>query len=291
MLVQDYSLADTITFGATTVGPTTVTLSTLDWSGVSGLRAGFRFLLDNEEGEAIVLDDPQFQSSSLTVNIIKPLLSTSYTSGNWVLRVPRTKEVKDYLPRNVKTSLILPEYLDSLQDVSIDELHDAIIRLRNIRRWDVMDQEYLDVFLQSLGMVIQTEEFNEETRRRFVKELPAFLELKGTKFFINYLSFVIGAIFTVDELWSNDYSTFVQRSEIPGSEEGWYPTNHVELELDSNIFGILEVDLIISIFYVLASTPLVLQRINQTLTFPLIEVQSPSIVTTEEFVTFVDITP
>ncbi|NNK83873.1 MAG: hypothetical protein HKO92_12175 [Flavobacteriaceae bacterium] len=291
MLVTDYAINDTITFGQTTVGVTTVTLSTLDWSGISGLRKGFRFLLDNENGEAIILDDPQFESNTLNVNIIKPLTSTFYSSGNWVLRVPRTKEVKDYLPRNAKTTLILPEYLDSLQDISIDELHDAITRLRNIRRWNVMDPEFLDVFIQSLGLVFKTESFDIETRRRFVKELPSFLELSGTKFYINYISFVIGALFTIDELWSNNYIDFILREDIVGSEDGWYPTNHVELSFDATIFGVLDVPLIVDLFYIFSSVPLVLQRINQLLNLPTIEVQSPSLITSTNYETFIDITP
>ena len=291
-LVQDYSLNDGITFGSTLVGPTTIVLDTLEWSTISGLRTGYRFLLDNEEGEAIVLEDPQFQSSTLSVNIIKPLASTIYSAGNWVLRVPRTKEVKDYLPRNAKNTLILPEYLDSLQDISIDEIHDAIIRLRNLRRWNVMDPEYLDVFLQSLGAVFKSEQFDIETRRRFVKELPAFLELKGTRFYINYISFVIGALFTIDELWSDNYSQFILREDIPGGNEvGWYPTNHVELSFDATIFGIIDTDIIIDLFYIFSSAPLVLQRINQLLNLPLIEIQSPSLIHAEEYETFTDITP
>ena len=293
MLVQDYALADTVTFSQTTTGLATATLSTLDWSSVSGLRTGFRFLVDTDDaGEAILIEDPQFQSNVLNINIIKPLATTVYAAGAWKLRVPRTKEVKDYLPRNAKSTLILPEYMDSLQDVSIDELHDAITRLRNIRRWNVMDPEFLDLFLQTLGIVFKSEQFDTETRRRFVKELPKFLEIKGTRFYLNYLSFVVGALFTIDELWSNDYMQFIKRTEIPGGNEtGWYPTNHVQLNFDATVFGVIDTQTIIDLFYILSSVPLVLQRINQELNLPTIEVQSPTLLTSTEYLTFTDITP
>lgn len=267
-LVTDYALTEDINFDTTTIGPATVTLSssTIFWSDISGIREGFRFILPND-GLAVVSKDPQFQSSNIEVNITQSLTGTNYVSGDWVLRVPATKEIKDYLPRNVKSTLLLPDYNDSLQNVSIDEIQDAIRRLRNIRRWNIMDKEYLDVFLQTMGMTFKSELFDEETRRRFIKELPTFLQLSGTKFFINYLSFVIGASFIITELWSNDYKDFIERDDIPGGDEtGWYPTNHVELEFDANFFGILDVELIIQIFYILASTPLVLQRILQNLT-------------------------
>lgn len=292
-LVQDYSTASDITFGATTVGPTTVTLSTGVWSDISGLRKGYRFLVDpDDSGEVIILDDPAFQSDTLNVNIIKPLLSTNYTLGNWTLRVPRTKEVKDYLPRREQNTLLLPDYMDSLQNVAIDELHDAITRLRNIRRWNVMDPEFLDVFLQTLGLVFQTDQFDIETRRRFVKELPTFLELSGTKFYINYLNLVLDSLFELDHLWSNNYIDFIPRADIPGgNEEGWYPTNHVKLTVDASLFGVLNPQTVIDLFYILSSVPLVLQALEQVLTFPDIEVQSPSLITSEEFVTFTDITP
>ena len=292
MLVQDYSTTSDITFGATVVGPTTVTLSTGVWSDISGIRAGYRFLVDDEEGEAFILNDPAYESTELEVLIIKPLLSTAYTAGNWTLRVPRTKEVKDYLPRREKTTLILPDYMDSLQNVSIDELHDAAIRLRNLRRWDVMDKEFLEPFLQSLGLVFQTDEFDTETVRRFIKEVPSFLELSGTKFYINYLSLVLDTIFELDHLWSNDYIQFIPRADIPGgNEEGWYPTNHVRLTIDAGLFGIIDAQTVIDLFYILSSVPLVLQTLEQVVPLPDIEVQSPSLITSEEFTTFTDITP
>jgi hypothetical protein len=292
MLVQDYSTASDITFGATAVGPTTVTLTSGVWSDISGIRAGYRFLVDDEAGEAFILDDPAYESTELNVIIIKPLLSTTYTSGNWALRVPRTKEVKDYLPRRERTTLILPDYMDSLQNVSIDELHDAAIRLRNIRRWNVMDPEYLEVFLQSLGLVFQTDEFDTETIRRFVKELPTFLELSGTKFYINYLGLVLNSVFTLDHLWSNNYIDFIPRDDIPGgNEEGWYPTNHVRLTVDAGLFGVLDTQTVVDLFYTLSSVPLVVQSLEQFLPLPDINVQSPSLITSEEFTTFTDITP
>ena len=65
-----------------------------------------------------------------------------------------------------------------------------------------MDADYLDAYLQTLGMFFKSEVFDEETRRRFIKELPAFLELSGTRFTFNYLSFVVGALFTATELWT-----------------------------------------------------------------------------------------
>lgn len=292
-LVQNYATTSDITFGTSAVGPTTVTLTTGAWSDISGVRAGYRFLVDPDDtGEAFILDDPQFKSNELNVIIIKPLLSTTYISGDWALRVPRTKEVKDYLPKREKTTLILPDYMDSLQNVSIDELHDAIVRLKNIRRWNVMDPEYLEVFLQSLGLVFQTDEFDTETTRRFVKELPTFLELSGTKFYINYLNLVLDSLFQLDHLWSNDYIEFVKRDEIPGGdEEGWYPTNHVRLTVDAGLFGIIDTQTVIDLFYILSSVPLVLQTLEQILPLPDIEVQSPSLITSEEFTTFTDITP
>lgn len=292
-LVQNYATISDIVFGDTSIGPTTVTLTTGVWSDISGIRKGYRFLVDLEDsGEAIILDDPAFESNVLNVNIIKPLLSTTYVTGEWALRVPRTKEVKDYLPRREKTTLILPDYLDSLQNVSIDELHDAIIRLRNIRVWNVMDPEFLEVFLQTLGLVFQTEEFSVETRRRFVKELPSFLELSGTKFYLNYLNLVTDALFTIGHLWTNDYIEFVEREDIPGgNEEGWYPTNHVDLTVDATLFGIFSPKLVIDLFYILSSVPLVLQRITQKLSFPDIDIQSPSLITSTEYSTFIDITP
>lgn len=265
MLVQDYAPNDTITFDSIAIGDTVATLTATEWSSLSGIREGFRILTDDGDGEAVLLRDPQFQSLSVPVRIISPPSGLSFTGGNWSLRVPETKKVVDYVPRHIKNTLIIPEYLESFQEVSIDELNDAIIRLRNLRRWDVMDQEYLAPFLQTLGMFFQYEAFDTETVRRFIKELPFFLELSGTRFFSNYLSFVVGAVFTVTELWSSDYKTFIEESEIPaGQEDLYYPTNHVKLSVDSEQFGTFDPQTIIDLFYTLASVPLVLDSISQT---------------------------
>lgn len=291
-LIQDYAVQEEITFSQTTVGLGTVTLTSGTWDNVSGLRAGYRFLLDSGEGEAILTEDPVFQSGSLEVNILLPLLSLTYPSGDWSLRVPRTKEVKDYLTREIKTTKLLPEYYDSLQNVAIDELHDGITRLRNIRRWNVMDQEYLDVFLQTLGITFQTDEFDIETRRRFVKEFPAFTEISGTRFFLDYLSFTIGAQFTMDHLWSNNYKDFVKREDIPGGDEtGWYPTNHIQLNLDTQAFGVISTKLIVDMFYLLASVPLVLDRINQDLLSESVEISVATLGNYETYFTAEDTTP
>ena len=294
-LVQNYAPSEDLTVSQLIVGPATATLPVTEWSSLSGVRRGYRIFTDPDtanEGEALLLSDPQFQSLTVDILIIKPIQNLTTTSGNWSLRVPATREVKEYLPRHIRNTLLIPEYYDSIQDVTIDEINDAVQRFRNFRRWDVMDQEYLDLFLQTMGMFFKSEQFDIETRRRFIKELPTFIELAGTKFFINYLSFVVGAFFEIRELWSTDYENFIIQGDIPvGLEDQYYPTNHVELEVDANSFGIVNVDLVIDIFYVLASVPLVLQRINQILLFPDIQVQSPTLIQTEEYVTFTDITP
>ena len=265
-LRTNFALSDTITFDFITSGPAVVTLSTLDWSSISGIRKGFRIITDGGLGEAILDEDPQFQSKSVNVIIIKDLSGFSYAPNNWDLFVPASKKIGDYVPRSVKPTLLLPEYWESVQDIFIDELQDCANRIRNIRRWEAMDQEYLDVFLQTLGMFFKSETFDTETKRRFIKELPAFLEMSGTKYTFNYLSFVVGALFEVKQLWSKDYKAFILVEDIPPAEiKDYYPTNHVQLTFDSEVFGVIDPSTVLDIFYVLASLPLVLQSINQGL--------------------------
>lgn len=294
-LVTNFAPAEDLTFSQLAPGEATATLPTTEWSSISGLRAGYRIITDEgtvNEGEAYLLSDPEFQSLSISILIIKPISNLTITSGNWGLFVPQTKSIVDYLPRHVKRTLVIPEYLQSLQEITVDPINDAVQRLRNLRRWNVMDSEYLDVFLQTLGLFFKSEQFDTETRRRFIKELPAFLELSGTESGLNYLSFVLGALLTIEHLWSNDYKNFIIRSEIPGGDEtGWYPTNHVQLTFDGTVFGSIDIDIIVDTFYVLASLPLVLQRVNQLLNLPEIEVQSPSLITITEYSTFTDTTP
>lgn len=263
-----------------------------EWSSISGIREGFRILTDDNQGEAVLLQNPQFQSNSVAVNVILSPSSTLFEASDWILRVPSTNPVGDLVPRHIKNSLILPEYFDSLQKVSVDEIQDAAIRLRNIRRWDVVDEEYLDVFLQTLGMFFKSDVFTAETKRRFIKELPAFLELSGTKYTFNYLMFVTGVIFTNDQLWTMDYKDFILEGDIPGGQEDlYYPTNHVQLNSSIESFGVIEPQTIVDIFYILASVPLVLQHVNQILVADLLNVIPTFLGVWEVYYTAEDITP
>jgi hypothetical protein len=263
-LKTDYATPVALYFSQASPGEAIATLDTGDWSSISGLRAGYRIFISDTHFVDII-EDPRLQSADIKVNILDTLPGVSILSGDWQVYVPSTRSVVEYLPRHVKNTLILPEYFDTFQQQFLDELHDSAMRLRNLRRWDVMDQEYLDVFLQTMGMFFKSEAFDVETKRRFVKELPKFLEISGTQFFSNYLSFVAGADFTPYPLWSNDYSNFIKREEIPGGDEtGWYPTNHVQLDFSALAYGTLDPNLVIKIFYVLASAPLVVERIEQT---------------------------
>lgn len=264
-LVQDYAPSETLTLSGLGPGFETATLPTIEWSSISGIRAGFR-ILENATGggEALLTQNPQFQSLVVEVQIITPFLSASLAPGAWTLRVSRGRAVGTYVPPHVQTTEVLPDYFASLQDISIDEVQDAVIRLRNLRRWDKMDVEFLDVFLQSMGMFLNTEEFDEETRRRLVKELPTFLEIAGTENFLGYLGFSVGALFTATELYTKDYVDFIREVDIPAPEvNDFYPTNHVDLDFDATIFGVIADKTILDTFYQLASLPLVIQRINQ----------------------------
>ena len=263
-LVQDYSPPEDLALSAIGPGIVDATLTT-EWSSISGIRKGFRIIEDvTGGGEAFVITDPQFQALTVEVQVIKAFTSTTILSANWILRVPRQREVGTYVPPHVQNTEVLPDYFAILQDVSIDEVQDAIIRLRNLRRWDKMDVEFLDVFLQSMGMFLNTEEFDEETRRRLVKELPTFLEISGTENFLSYLGFSVGALFTATELYTKDYKDFVRLPDVPAIEvNDYYPTNHVDLDFDATIFGAIADQVILDTFYQLASLPLVIQRINQ----------------------------
>lgn len=261
-----------------------------EWSSISGIRNKFR-IMTNDGGLIELSSDPQFRVSSTPVEVLISPLNLYYNSNDWKLRVPATNKVSDYLPRHIKSSLILPEYLDSLQNISIDELHDSIIRLRNLRRWNVMDSDYLDLYLQTMGMYFKSEIFDIETKRRFIKELPAFLELSGTKYTFNYLSFVVGALFEAKHLWSKDYIDFILEEDIPVIDQDlYYPTNHVQLNFDINAFGTLDPRLIIEIFYVLASVPLVLERINQELESNSVNVNTIMTATYEVYMIADDVT-
>ena len=118
----DYAPFEGITFDTTSVGEATATLDNSEWSTLSGIREGYIITTDSGNGKAVITRDVQFQSLSVPIKIIESPTGLSHAAGNWSLFVPETKKIGDYAPRHIKSSLILPEYWNSLQDIFIDEI-------------------------------------------------------------------------------------------------------------------------------------------------------------------------
>lgn len=91
---------------------------------------------------------------------------------------------------------------------------------------------------------------------------------KGTQSFMEFINFCLGTDFTLERLWTNDYSTFLPEGSAgigtPVWQGGtWYPTTHVAIVLQNGKgLGTLDPDTLVQFFYEVANYNLVLDSLE-----------------------------
>jgi len=233
------------------------------WYQVSGIRQGYKIrALDidgNTVGEGTLNIDPIYQSSAVQITITSTFDNTSYASGLWTLVEPDTYDLVKLLPEYLRTTLLLPTFLESLRQQVTNPINDAITRLENIRREDKVDFELLKLIKTTLGFIVDIadEEFNEDEHRRLLREIRNFYQISGTKKFIDFFAYVKSANITVEELYTQDYIEFVN-SKLT---EAYYLTNRVDVTYDLNLYPELnDVERFQRLFYAIAPIVLVVQN-------------------------------
>lgn len=128
-------------------------------------------------------------------------------------------------------------------------------------------EEYI-LFNNFLGFASSNSLFFREDFQTLYSNIGMFyMEGKGTEAFMNFYSYCIGALFSVDMLWTEDYVYFYQESDplvgTPVYDGGtWYPTSHVEITYDFVKFGVFSSEDMLDFFYYVAPINLVLRRVN-----------------------------
>lgn len=124
---------------------------------------------------------------------------------------------------------------------------------------------------EQLGFFLLSDSLTDEDYKRVVDFVSLYYPESGTKNFILFMGFVLNAVFTIAQMWSNtnpgdDYVLFSELStgDVPIWESGgiWYPTSHVVISYDSLQFPSLSTTDVTTIFYLLAPIHLYLYRID-----------------------------
>lgn len=104
---------------------------------------------------------------------------------------------------------------------------------------------------------------------RLTQNIGAFWYSKGKASFIDFIAYCMNYQATMNNLWSQDYETFYQESELPTdyvpiwNGGPWFPTTHVRISLGSNIFNSSQLRSLQALFYDIANYNLVLESITQ----------------------------
>jgi hypothetical protein len=244
---------------------TTARITPQRWSDFSGLRAGFRIYSGDRDSMAVVLQDPQYRSDTIQIQIIEPFTELALYIGNWHIDIPEGTNFNDqpYTPNYFRSSDLLSSVMKDFNKFVVEPVQYQTERMRDFRRWDRVESGFFGPMARTVGMNIRLDRMDNEARRRAIHEWTSFTQYAGTRSFIDFEGYVIDTIFTIEHLWTNDYKNFIVKDSSI-IYPNYYPTNHVALRYDANLWDINDVEdirYIYETFYQLASVPLVLDYI------------------------------
>lgn len=121
------------------------------------------------------------------------------------------------------------------------------------------ERELLIRSAQELGFNLLADRMNDEDLVRLISTLGEFYLTKGTASFIDYIGYLKGVRFIMKYMWArfdansatyvdltNDVASEIEDTIMDDPVDGvWYPTNHVTVEYDDNLFpDVIEEDFI-----------------------------------------------
>jgi len=142
---------------------------------------------------------------------------------------------------------------------------------------DRFDREILIKSLNLVGCPIQDYSPYSNTHLfRMLQYLPEFWYSKGSKSVVGFVSFVLNAGFSLDNMWTDDYVNFVVEGDpsigTPVYEGGdWYPTTHVQLSYDPVQLSGFSVTDVIGLVQDLSNTNLVIHSMDASSDFPVVQ--------------------
>ena len=187
---------------------------------------------------------------------------------------PYYQDLTKVLVNRLRQSTTWNDLFACASQVFAENIYAGIYALRQIRDPEVQSR---DINIQQsvfLGFNYKSDLFTDREYQTLVQFLNMFnRKYKGTKNFISFIGWIKGAHFKMYNLWANgkgkEYGEFERstssivknNSKIDGTgTKEWYPTSHVELEYDAEMFNI-DVQDIYELFYATAPAHLVLTSV------------------------------
>lgn len=146
---------------------------------IDDIRTGFILRSDQYDSEYLIVDDNFNTKSIKTINIKNPVKSF-YAQNEYYLLVPECKKIVDYLGDFDKKGTIIPEILEVFQRFLLDEFHDEIERLRNIRNISKVNSTHINRLLKLLGNKIDLRNKTLQQKRNLLEELTDLYRRVGT---------------------------------------------------------------------------------------------------------------
>ena len=190
------------TKGITTYGPvddynkkvpnlydSSVTFDDLVKVVVDDLRPGF-VICEKDRAGRLIVADTNYETGKIKTITLVPFSSKFYSKDEYYLEVPEAKSIVDYLSDYDKKFVMLPEILRIFQRVVLDEIHDEIERIKNIRNINAVNSDHIYKLLRLLGMDLDIKHLNIKQMQQALDELTEFYRIAGTKKSLNYFNIV-----------------------------------------------------------------------------------------------------
>lgn len=138
----------------------------------------------------------------------------------------------------------------------------------------VQDRHWLVRNARMLGFDFFSSELTDKDYYRIAKFVSLYWPEGGNEQFINFMGFIKNVRFDLVQLWAKDTNgpanedveygelSYQYTGTLPVWQGGeWYPTSHVEVRYDAELYKVTDLGDIRALFYVLAPIHLVLERI------------------------------
>ena len=156
---------------------------------VDDLRPGFIISEKNNPGKLLVVDT-NYESNKLKTITLSPFYKTNYTKDDYYLEIPEAKNIVGYLSDYDKKYTMIPEILRIFQRVLLDEIHDEIERIKNIRNVSRVNSDDIYKLIRLLGLNLDIKHLNIKQMQEALDELTNFYRIAGTKNSLNYFNIV-----------------------------------------------------------------------------------------------------
>jgi hypothetical protein len=212
------------------------------------------------------------------------------------VRLPRSILLTPYLAVNP----YFVDYTDAI-DAAFDDPVDAkLLALKNIRNmwvttkgseekiangemlsfsdWGGPDRATVVSQVNLLGLQLSNAGVMDDmSYRALARFLGSYWYEKGKKSFVDFLSFCTNVDFSLVNLWTSDYVTFIPESDVTGTTifngGTWYPTTHVRLKIGSNGQN-LDIATLSNLFNEVANYNLVLESVASNIDLNIVTVEA-----------------